>query len=138
MSKSTNSFSQAVSAYFTKCLKYSGASEHTVDYLYSSYVGKRGFNSLFIKKLSEECTAYEFMLYILIASSVPITSDPFKSGVVELNYQDYSYCCSRSVFARAKKKFIEQGYLLQTPKSRFYIINPKYVNNFKKLKFKKK
>jgi MoaA/NifB/PqqE/SkfB family radical SAM enzyme len=103
-------------------------------YKYSSNAGKFGMSNLLMEGLVLECSGSEVKLMVAIISRVKRSDNVFNSGCVHLVSNEYGEICSRPVFCEAIRKFMELGYLVATLDSRWFILNPRYVNKFYSLK----
>jgi hypothetical protein len=97
---------------------------------YSSSAGKFGLSNLMVEGLVEECSGTEVKLMLAILSNVKRSSDIIESGCVKLVSTEYRKVCSRRVFGDAIRKFVALEYLVPTLDSRWYILNPRYINKF--------
>lgn len=106
-------------------------------FTYSSAKGKFGISNLLLETLVEDFSTMQCRLFLAILSRIKQSDDFFESGVVRLVSNDYLKYCSRNSFGPAVKKFVKFNFLVPTPKSKVYILNPLYVNKFYKTKIKK-
>jgi len=107
-------------------------------YKYSSNAGKFGMSNLLMEGLVLSCSGIEVKLMVAIISRVKRSDNIFESGCVRLVSNEYEEICSRPVFREGIRKFVELGYLIVTLDSRWFILNPRYVNKFYSLKAPKK
>lgn len=103
-------------------------------YKYSSNKGKFGLSNLLMEGLVQNCSGTEVKLMVAILSKVKQGRNIFESGCVKLVSTDYEDVCSRPVFSDGIAKFVELGYLVPTLETRWYILNPRYINKFYNLK----
>jgi len=106
-------------------------------YSYSSNKGKFGVSNILIDILVKDFSAIEFRLFFAIVNTLKQSTIFEESAVVFLKYSLYSEYCSVNVFGTAVRKFTEYNFLISTPKNKYYVVNPLYINKFYKSKIKK-
>ena len=122
--------------YFREQLKYAYTALDHVGFAYSSDNGKIGLNKNWIWKASGILTSKEFVLLMLVVTSLKPSHNPIDSGVAWLHEKDYPDF-DRRFFNASIKKFVELEYIFYTGERKWYVINPKYVNNYYKVKKEK-
>lgn len=106
-------------------------------YSYSSSKGKVGISNILIDILLSDFKQIEFRLFFSIIKSLKQSYVFEEACVCYLKYSLYSDYCSDRVFGLAIKKYVKYSFLIPTPKSKYYIVNPLYVNKLYKTKIKK-
>jgi len=107
-------------------------------YTYSSNKGKFGMSNLLLDLLVNDYTPIGCRLFLSIVNKLEQSYDFEKSAVVYLKYPLFKDTCSVNVFSLNLKKFISDKLLIETPKKKYYIVNPMYINKFFKEKIDKK
>ena len=106
-------------------------------YSYSSNKGKFGVSNILVEILLQDFTPVEVKLFLAITDRLKQSTDFEESAVVYLKYSLFSEICSDRVFGVSVKKYIEYRFLIPTPKNKYYIVSPLYINKFYKSKVEK-
>lgn len=106
-------------------------------YSYSSTRGKFGISNYLLDVLDSDFSAIECKLFLSIVNKLKQGYDFEESCVAYLKYSIYQHVCSPRYFKLAVEKFVEYEFLIKTPLNKYYIVNPRYVNKFYKIKIEK-
>lgn len=123
--------------YFRRALHYSYSDEELDVYSYSSDNGKKGLNVVAVLEAADRLTDRQFKLLLMVVMGTPVGRNPLDSGVVWLHERDYEGY-GRQYFNEAVRRFVELGFLVPTCERRWYVVNPKYVNSYYRVKVKRK
>lgn len=106
-------------------------------YTYSSSRGKFGVSNYLLDILDTDFSAIENKLCLSIIKRLKQGHNFEESCVVYLKYSTYAHVCSTKYFKIAIDKFVEYEFLIRTPIKKMYIVNPRFVNKFFKIKVEK-
>ena len=121
--------------YRDNVLKWYYTNDDHAAYLYSSENGKIGINRLNFQDYADVTTDKEYKLLMRICLEPVVSHDPVESGTVWLDYRNWPGY-SRQFFGAAIKKFEKLKIIEWTQEGKWYILNPRDVNSYYKVKIK--
>mgnify|MGYP000689933785 FL=1 len=106
-------------------------------YSYASNKGKFGVSNVLIDILIQDFSPIEVKLFFAIINTLKQSADFEESAIVHLKHSFFENVCSVNVFGYSIKKYVEYEFLIPTPKKKYFIVSPLYVNKFYKSKIEK-
>lgn len=130
-----------IDEYFSSKARIVFDTEYYEWYAFSSNRGKFGISNSLLFELMEGSvySKHDVLFFFKMVSMVEVSSDYYKSGVVRLLRKEFLKWVPKNEFSKCKQRFVRDNILVKIPgNSTYFILNPLYVNKFRKGKRDKK
>lgn len=127
-----------VEAYWSKRWRVLVSSKDFFLYSYVRNTGKYSLSNSLSEIKIRRFKPQHYVIWEVMLHSVKQSREPLKSGVVKFVYEDYKEYCSNKMFYEARIIFLEEKLILPTVHSKYFILNPTFINKFYSTKIWKK